>query len=66
MRTRIRHGTLAVTLDTYGCALDVDWENAPASFEELFGIPAPPTVPEAALLSRAERVRRSAPTLVER
>nr|WSY56969.1 DUF2637 domain-containing protein [Streptomyces sp. NBC_00886] len=49
VRTRMRHGTLAMTLDTYGFALEVDWENAPAPFEELFEIPAPPSLSEAAL-----------------
>lgn len=42
VQLRMRHGTLALTLDTYGFALEVDWENAPASFEELFGIPLRP------------------------
>ncbi|MET7481603.1 hypothetical protein [Streptomyces sp. NPDC005538] len=30
----MRHGSLALTLDTYGFALEVDWENAPASVRE--------------------------------
>ncbi|MFC7308462.1 hypothetical protein ACFQVC_30115 [Streptomyces monticola] len=58
VQARMRHGTLAETLDTYGFALEVDWENAPASFEELYGIPAPPGLPEAALVPHAERTRR--------
>ncbi|MEV6512401.1 hypothetical protein [Streptomyces sp. NPDC051642] len=58
VRIRMRHGTLAMTPDTYGFALEVDWENAPASFEELFGTPAPPGLPEAALVPRVERIRR--------
>ncbi len=52
----MRHGTLAETLDTYGFALEVHWENAPASFEELYGFPAPPGLPEAALVPRGERI----------
>lgn len=55
VQARMRHGTLAETLDTYGFALEVDWENAPASFEELYGIPAPPGLPDAALVPQAER-----------
>lgn len=43
VQTRIRHETLALTLDSYGFAREAGWENAPASFEELFGIPAPRT-----------------------
>ena len=58
VQTRMRHGTLALTLDTYGFAMEVDWENAPASFEELFGIPAPPGVPDGALTPRSERLGR--------
>ncbi|MFF1679454.1 hypothetical protein ACFVYG_25905 [Streptomyces sp. NPDC058256] len=58
VQVRMRHGTLAETLDTYGFALEVDWENAPASFDELYGIPAPPGLPEAALVSQTERIRR--------
>ncbi|MEW1824197.1 hypothetical protein [Streptomyces sp. NPDC088196] len=65
VQIRMRHSTLAMTLDTYGFALEVDWENAPASFEELFGIPEPPGLPEAALVPRAERIGRSAATPVE-
>ncbi|MEV5848474.1 hypothetical protein AB0M32_41580 [Streptomyces sp. NPDC051985] len=60
VQARMRHGTLALTLDTYGFALEVDWVNAPASFEELFGIPAPPGLPEEAMTSRSERLRRRA------
>ncbi|MEU6356147.1 hypothetical protein ABZ896_43710 [Streptomyces sp. NPDC047072] len=41
---------------------EVDWENEPASFEELFGIPAPPGLPPEALLTRAERIRLSETT----
>ncbi|MBK3575509.1 tyrosine-type recombinase/integrase [Streptomyces sp. MBT65] len=65
VQIRMRHGTLAMTLDTYGFALEVDWENAPASFEELFGIPAPPGLPEAAPVPRAERVPPSDTAPVE-
>ncbi|MDH6134925.1 hypothetical protein P3T37_004334 [Kitasatospora sp. MAA4] len=36
----------------------VDWENAPASFTELYGIEAPAGLPEAALWPAAERERR--------
>ncbi|MFE0683445.1 hypothetical protein ACFW17_21870 [Streptomyces sp. NPDC058961] len=49
VQSRMRHGTLAETLDTYGFALEVDWENAPGTFEELFGFPAPPGLPSAAI-----------------
>jgi hypothetical protein len=35
VQIRMRHSALAMTLDTYGFALEVDRENAPASFEEL-------------------------------
>lgn len=62
VQVRMRHGTLAETLDTYGFALEVDWENAPAPFEELFGIPVPSGLPEAALVPRAERIRRGSAT----
>ncbi|MDT0318575.1 site-specific integrase [Streptomyces millisiae] len=56
VQARMRHARLGETLDTYGYLIwDVDWENAPASFEELYGIPAPPGLPEAALVPRAER-----------
>ncbi|MEU6260159.1 tyrosine-type recombinase/integrase [Streptomyces griseorubiginosus] len=58
VQARMRHGTLAETLDTYGFALEVDWENAPASFEELFGFPAPPRLPAEALVPRSERIAR--------
>ncbi|MGW4912624.1 hypothetical protein [Streptomyces sp. NPDC004270] len=58
VQARMRHGTLALTLDAYGFAMEADWANAPASFEELFGIPAPPGLPEAALTPRAERLGR--------
>ncbi|MEV0220664.1 tyrosine-type recombinase/integrase [Streptomyces sp. NPDC050704] len=60
VQARMRHGTLAETLETYGFALEVDWENAPASFEELYGIPAPPGLPEAALAPRSRRKRHHA------
>lgn len=33
VQARMRHGKLAETLDTYGFALEVDWENASAFFE---------------------------------
>ncbi|MGW4075694.1 hypothetical protein ACWELB_19655 [Streptomyces asiaticus] len=37
VQARMRHARLAETLDTYGYLLwEVDWENAPASFEELY------------------------------
>ncbi|GHE43763.1 hypothetical protein GCM10018785_11680 [Streptomyces longispororuber] len=43
VQARMRHARLAETLNTYGYLVwEVDWENAPASFEELYGIPAPP------------------------
>ncbi|MEU1674793.1 hypothetical protein ABZ752_22600 [Streptomyces roseifaciens] len=60
VQVRMRHGTLAETMDTYGFALEVDWENAPASFEELYGIPAPPGLPKVALVPRAKRRKRGA------
>lgn len=66
VQIRMRHGTLAETLDTYGFAFEVDWENAPASFEELFGIPAPLGLPEAALVPRAERESRGFRTFPQR
>ncbi|MDF2267421.1 hypothetical protein P2Q00_18560 [Streptomyces coacervatus] len=60
VQARMRHAHLSETLDTYGYLVwQVDWENAPASFEELYGIPAPPGLPEAALVPRAERLRAS-------
>ncbi|MDV7215889.1 site-specific integrase [Streptomyces prunicolor] len=65
VQTRMRHGTLAMTLDIYGFALEVDWENAPASFEELFGIQGPPGLSEAALVPEVERIGRSVATPVE-
>ncbi|MDF2257705.1 tyrosine-type recombinase/integrase [Streptantibioticus ferralitis] len=56
VQARMRHARLAETLDTYGYLVwEVDWENAPASFEELYGILAPPGLPEAALVPRPER-----------
>ena len=62
VQIRMRHSALAMTLDTYDFALEVDWENAPASFEEVFGIQGPPGLPEAALVPRAERIGRSVTT----
>ncbi|MFE0099808.1 tyrosine recombinase XerC [Streptomyces sp. NPDC059009] len=60
VQARMRHARLSETLDTYGYLVwEVDWEYAPASFEELYGIPAPPGLPEAALVPRAERERSS-------
>ncbi|MFD0415286.1 hypothetical protein [Streptomyces sp. NPDC127108] len=54
----MRHAHLAETLDTYGYLVwEVDWEHAPASFEELYGTPAHPGLPEAALVPRAARQR---------
>ncbi|WP_282795240.1 hypothetical protein [Streptomyces sp. CC224B] len=59
VQARMRHARLAETLDTYGYLVwEVDWENAPASFEELYGIRAPHGLPEAALVPRAQRERR--------
>jgi integrase len=56
VQARMRHARLAETLDTYGYLVwEVDWEHAPASFEELYGIPAPPGLPAAALVPRADR-----------
>ncbi|MFF9897762.1 tyrosine recombinase XerC [Streptomyces longispororuber] len=56
VQARMRHARLSETLDTYGYLVwEVDWENAPASFEELYGMPAPPGLPAAALVPRAER-----------
>lgn len=56
VQARMRHARIAETLDTYGYLVwEVDWEYAPASFQELYGIQAPPGLPEAALLPRAER-----------
>ncbi|WP_405956947.1 tyrosine recombinase XerC [Streptomyces phaeochromogenes] len=56
VQARMRHAHLAETLDTYGYLVwEVDWENAPASFEELYGIPVPPGLPESALVPAAER-----------
>ncbi len=61
VQARMRHARLAETLDTYGYLVwEVDWENAPASFEELYGIPAPAGLPQAALVPRAEREWSSA------
>ncbi|WP_042365911.1 site-specific integrase [Streptacidiphilus neutrinimicus] len=57
VQARMRHARLAETLDTYGYLVwEVDWENAPASFAELYGIPAPAGLPEAALIPSADRV----------
>ncbi|MEV5983919.1 hypothetical protein AB0L85_02755 [Streptomyces sp. NPDC052051] len=56
VQARMRHARLAETLDTYGYLVwEVDWDNAPASFEVLYGIPAPAGLPDAALKPRAER-----------
>ncbi|MFJ9617977.1 hypothetical protein [Streptomyces noursei] len=61
VQARMRHARLAETLDTYGYLVwQVDWEDAPASFEELYGIPAPAGLPQAALVPRAERARPGA------
>ena len=47
---------LAETLDAYGHLLwEVDGENAPAAFEELYGVPAPAGLTEAALVKVASR-----------
>jgi hypothetical protein len=52
----MRHARLAETLDTYGYLVwEVDWANAPASFEELYGFPPPAGLPASALTSRAGR-----------
>lgn len=60
VQARMRHARLAETLDTYGYLVwEVDWVNAPASFEELYGIRALPGLPKAALVPRAKRVRRA-------
>lgn len=57
VQARMRHARLAETLDTYGYLVwEVDWANAPASFEELYGFPAPAGLPAAALLPRAKRI----------
>ena len=54
----VRHGHLSETLDTYGYLVwEVDWENGPASFVELYGLTAPNGLPEAALVPAAERAR---------
>ncbi len=59
VQARMRHARLAETLDTYGYLIwEVDWENAPAAFEELYGITAPAGLPEAALVPRVERELR--------
>ncbi|MEU5953600.1 hypothetical protein [Streptomyces sp. NPDC047525] len=64
VQARMRHGRIAETLDTYGYLVwEVDWENAPASFEELYGIPAPPGLPDAALVPWAERKHPDAATV---
>ncbi len=56
IQARMRHAHLAEILDTYGYLVwEVDWENAPASFEELYGIPVPPGLPASALVPAAER-----------
>ncbi|MFJ5785441.1 tyrosine-type recombinase/integrase [Streptomyces hydrogenans] len=59
VQARMRHSRLSETLDTYGYKMcDVDWDNAPASWEELYGIPAPSNLPPEALIPMAERPRR--------
>ncbi len=56
VQARMRHARLAETLDTYGYLVwEVDWDNAPASFEELYGVPAPAGLPATALTPRTER-----------
>ncbi|MGC5562553.1 site-specific integrase [Streptomyces sp. FR-108] len=55
VQARLRHKSLDLTANVYGYLMRVDWENAPASFTELFGIEAPPTLPQAALVPRGER-----------
>lgn len=58
VQARMRHARLAETLDTYGYLLwEVDWENAPASFTELYGIPEAeaPNLPDAAKVPQAQR-----------
>ncbi|MEV4915854.1 hypothetical protein AB0K47_03430 [Streptomyces tirandamycinicus] len=61
VRARMRHARLTETLDTYGYLVwEVDWSHAPASFTELYGIPAPAGLPEAALVPRVNRVRLGA------
>ncbi|MFJ5611933.1 hypothetical protein ACIQCJ_21380 [Streptomyces sp. NPDC093221] len=56
VQARMRHARLAETLDTYGYLVwEVDWDHAPASFAELYGIPAPPGLSVAALVACAER-----------
>ncbi|WP_052229870.1 tyrosine-type recombinase/integrase [Streptomyces sp. CT34] len=61
VQARMRHARLAETPDTYGHLVwEVDWENAPASFEELYGIPAPAGLPQAALVPYVERERPGA------
>lgn len=58
VQARMRHARIAETLDTYGYLVwEVDWENAPASFEELYGIPASAGLPDTALVPCAERKR---------
>ncbi|WP_369168915.1 tyrosine-type recombinase/integrase [Streptomyces sp. R28] len=59
VQARMRHARLAETLDTYGYLVwEVDWGHALASFEELYGIPAPAGLPDAALKPRAVRTGR--------
>ncbi|MFI1063853.1 tyrosine recombinase XerC [Streptomyces spororaveus] len=58
VQARMRHAQLAETLDTYGYLLwETDWENAPASFQELYGIEPPAGLPASALVPHAERTR---------
>ncbi|MEU5066675.1 tyrosine-type recombinase/integrase [Streptomyces virginiae] len=56
VQARMRHARLDTTLNVYGYRMsDIDWEFAPASWTELYGIPAPPGLPAAALVPRSER-----------
>jgi integrase len=58
VQARMRHARIAETLDTYGYLVwEVDWQNAPASFTEMYGIPAPAGLPQTALTPRAERLK---------
>lgn len=69
VQARMRHGRIDETMNTYGYLLwRLDWENAPASFEELYGIPASeaPSLPPAALIPAAERGTGLAPAPAER
>ncbi|MFJ3097884.1 tyrosine-type recombinase/integrase [Streptomyces hydrogenans] len=56
VQARMRHARLDETLNTYGYQmLSIDWENAPASWTELYGIPEPAGLPDAARVPAAER-----------